>query len=60
MDSQIDHTTGLTLMREGAPLDVYCTRQVHEDLTTGVYSCITSMATLNEDLQIYVKIWKAL
>jgi len=36
MDSQIDHTTGLTLMREGAPLNVYCTRQVHEDLTTGL------------------------
>ena len=36
MDSQVDHTTGLTLMREGAPLDVYCTRQVHEDLTTGL------------------------
>ena len=36
MDSQIDHTTGLTLMREGAPLEIYCTRQVHEDLTTGL------------------------
>lgn len=36
MDSQIDHTAGLTLMREGAPLDVYCTRPVHDDLTTGL------------------------
>lgn len=35
MDSQIDHTAGLTLLREGAPLEVYCTRQAHEDLSTG-------------------------
>lgn len=35
MDSQIDHTTGLLMLREGKPLDVYCTQMVHEDLTTG-------------------------
>ncbi|RJS91666.1 pyrroloquinoline quinone biosynthesis protein PqqB [Salinisphaera sp. Q1T1-3] len=35
MDSQIDHTAGLTLLREGEKLDVHCTRQVYEDLTTG-------------------------
>ena len=35
MDAQIDHTTGLFMLREGKPLDVWCTPQVHEDLTTG-------------------------
>ncbi|WP_111494297.1 pyrroloquinoline quinone biosynthesis protein PqqB [Marinobacter bohaiensis] len=35
MDSQIDHTTGLLTLREGCPLDVWCTPQVHEDLSTG-------------------------
>ncbi|WP_203142707.1 pyrroloquinoline quinone biosynthesis protein PqqB [Marinobacter mangrovi] len=35
MDSQIDHTTGLLTLREGCPLDVWCTREVHEDLSTG-------------------------
>jgi len=35
MDAQIDHTTGLFMLREGKPLDVWCTAQVHEDLTTG-------------------------
>ncbi len=32
-DSQIDHTTGLLTLREGLPLDVYCTDEVHEDLS---------------------------
>lgn len=35
MDAQIDHTTGLFMLREGRPLDIWCTAQVHEDLTTG-------------------------
>ena len=35
MDSQIDHTTGLLILREGNPLRVYCTDMVYEDLTTG-------------------------
>ena len=36
LDSQIDHTTGLLMLREhDAPLSIWCTRQVHEDLTTG-------------------------
>ena len=34
-DSQIDHTTGLLLLREGCPLTVYCTDMVAEDLSTG-------------------------
>lgn len=35
IDSQIDHTTGLLMLREGRPLQVYCTDMVREDLTTG-------------------------
>lgn len=35
MDAQIDHTTGLLMLREGPPLEIYCTDMVHEDLTTG-------------------------
>ena len=33
-DSQIDHTTGLLMLREGPPLRVYCTDSVRDDLTT--------------------------
>ncbi|ROO29901.1 pyrroloquinoline quinone biosynthesis protein PqqB [Salinisphaera orenii MK-B5] len=36
MDSQIDHTAGLTILREGEPLTVWSTRPVYEDLTTGL------------------------
>ena len=32
-DSQVDHTTGLLTLREGLPLDIYCTAVVHEDLS---------------------------
>lgn len=35
MDSQIDHTTGLLMLREGCPHQVYCTDPVYQDLTTG-------------------------
>ena len=35
IDSQIDHTTGLLMLREGKPLDIYCTEMVRQDLTTG-------------------------
>ena len=36
MDAQIDHTTGLFMLREGkTPLNIYCTDMVYEDLTTG-------------------------
>jgi pyrroloquinoline quinone biosynthesis protein B len=33
MDSQIDHTTGLLMLREGRCLEIYCTDRVHQDLT---------------------------
>ena len=36
VDSQVDHTTGMLVLREHTrPWDVYCTQAVHEDLTTG-------------------------
>jgi pyrroloquinoline quinone biosynthesis protein B len=36
VDAQIDHTTGLLLLREHTePWDVYCTEAVQEDLTSG-------------------------
>lgn len=35
VDSQIDHATGLLMLREGCPHTVYCTDQVFEDLSTG-------------------------
>ena len=35
MDSQIDHTTGLLMLREGCPHEIYCTDAVYEDLTSG-------------------------
>jgi pyrroloquinoline quinone biosynthesis protein B len=36
VDAQIDHTTGLLLLREHtAPWEVYCTQAVHDDLTSG-------------------------
>ena len=35
-DSQIDHTTGLLMLRESKQsLELYCTDRVYEDLTTG-------------------------
>jgi len=35
MDAQIDHTTGLLMLREGRPLQIYCTDMVRQDLSTG-------------------------
>ena len=36
IDSQIDHVTGLLMLRENArPLDIYCSRMVQDDLNTG-------------------------
>ena len=37
VDGQIDHSTGLLLLREnGAPLEVWTTESVREDLSTGL------------------------
>jgi pyrroloquinoline quinone biosynthesis protein B len=43
-DSQIDHTTGMLMLREGCPLPVYVTDMVQEDLTTGfpIFSILKS------------------
>jgi pyrroloquinoline quinone biosynthesis protein B len=35
MDAQIDHSTGMLMLREGKPLNVYCTEMVKRDLTSG-------------------------
>lgn len=35
VDAQIDHTTGLFMLREGKPLGVWCTSTVHGDLNDG-------------------------
>jgi pyrroloquinoline quinone biosynthesis protein B len=49
MDSQIDHTTGLLMLREGKPLDVYCTEMVKQDLTTGfpLFNMLADYCTVN-------------
>ncbi len=37
MDAQVDHVTGLMMLRErNSPLPIYATRQVFEDLTSGL------------------------
>ena len=36
IDAQIDHTTGLLMLREGSvKKEIYCTNMVYQDLTTG-------------------------
>ncbi len=35
VDSQIDHSTGLLMLREGCPFPVYTTEMVYQDLSTG-------------------------
>lgn len=49
IDSQIDHTTGLLMLREGKPLDIYCTEMVKQDLTTGfpVFNMLSHYCTVN-------------
>ncbi len=49
IDSQIDHTTGLLMLREGKPLDVYCTEMVKQDLSTGfpVFKMLEDYCTVN-------------
>lgn len=52
IDSQIDHTTGLLMLREGKPLDVYCTEMVKQDLSTGfpVFKMLEDYCTVNHHL----------
>lgn len=36
MDAQVDHVTGLLMLREGKPIPLYCTASVWDDLNTGL------------------------
>ncbi|WP_058973759.1 pyrroloquinoline quinone biosynthesis protein PqqB, partial [Type-D symbiont of Plautia stali] len=49
-DSQIDHTTGLLSLREGCPHQVWCTPEVHADLTSG-FPIFTMLQHWNGGLQ---------
>ena len=49
-DSQIDHTTGLLSLREGCPHQVWCTPEVHGDLTSG-FPVFTMLQHWNGGLQ---------
>lgn len=49
IDSQIDHTTGMLMLREGKPLEVYCTEMVRQDLSTGfpIFKMLNDYCTVN-------------
>jgi len=49
IDSQIDHSTGLLILREGKPLDVYCTEMVKQDLSSGfpIFTMLDDYCTIN-------------
>jgi len=49
IDSQIDHTTGMLMLREGKPLEVYCTEMVRQDLTSGfpLFNMLAHYCTVN-------------
>ena len=49
IDSQIDHTTGMLMLREGKPLEVYCTDMVKQDLTSGfpLFTMLQDYCTVN-------------
>jgi pyrroloquinoline quinone biosynthesis protein B len=50
IDSQIDHTTGMLMLRESRnPLEVYCTEMVKQDLTTGfpLFTMLKDYCTVN-------------
>ncbi|MCK5191331.1 MAG: pyrroloquinoline quinone biosynthesis protein PqqB, partial [Methylococcales bacterium] len=49
IDSQIDHTTGMLMLREGKPLNVYCTDMVQQDLSTGfpLFKMLEDYCTVN-------------
>lgn len=55
IDAQIDHTTGLFMLREGRPLDIWCTPQVQEDLSTGnpIFQVLSHFCTVRwQPLQV--------
>lgn len=50
LDAQIDHTTGLLMLRENSqPLDIFCTKPVKEDLSTGnpLFKVLSHYCTIN-------------
>lgn len=49
VDSQIDHTTGLLSLRENDSLNIYCTKEVHNDLTHNfnIFSTLKKYCDLN-------------
>ena len=50
MDAQIDHVTGLLSLREGPPIELYCTPCVFEDLTSGLPLAAVAAALLRRAL----------
>ncbi len=50
IDSQIDHSTGLLMLREGKPLEIYCTEMVKQDLSTGfpIFNMLTHYCGVNQ------------
>jgi len=49
IDSQIDHTTGMLMLREGKPLNVYCSEMVRQDLSSGfpLFTMLEDYCTVN-------------
>ena len=50
LDAQIDHTTGLLMLRENSqPLNIFCTAPVKEDLSTGnpLFKVLSHYCTVN-------------
>ena len=50
LDAQIDHTTGLLMLRENSqPLNIFCTAPVKEDLSTGnpLFKVLAHYCTVN-------------
>lgn len=49
IDSQIDHATGMLMLREGRPLDVYCTDMVKQDLSSGfpIFNMLAHYCSVN-------------
>ena len=50
LDAQIDHTTGLLMLRENSqPLDIFCTAPVKDDLSTGnpLFKVLGHYCTIN-------------
>ncbi len=49
IDSQIDHSTGMLILREGKPLDVYCSEMAKQDLSTGfpIFKMLEDYCTIN-------------